>query len=101
SRYLARHTAHPSIRQWEWMHKEIRELPEYTPEGERTAERANIVHIPDVHDMVDRSMGTLYHRLPMLHPDLKSIGFGYTTLANGGVWAVMDVLSGRKTRRDP
>ena len=43
-------------------------------------------------------MATLYHRLPILRPDLERIGFGHARI-QGHKWAcVLDTGNGRKPR---
>ena len=40
-------------------------------------------------------MSTLYHRLPVLDPNLKRVGFGRAALPNGLWTAVLDVKNGK------
>jgi uncharacterized protein YkwD len=86
--YLVTNRAHPKAHGLD-AHVEREELPSYTAEGNKAAMVSNIFWGRDVAGAVDLWMGGLYHRIPLLRPNLKRIGLGY----EAGV-VVLDVLSG-------
>ena len=94
--YLVKNTGKPAA-QGLGMHEEDASLPGVTPEGKR-AGRSSVISIepdPDGGAAVDGWMATLYHRIPLLNPDLKKIGFGSARLPDEGwVW-VLDAGVGR------
>ncbi len=74
---------------WPDAHEEYRDKPGYTPEGHWSGNHSNVVsHISDAKAAVDGWIGTFYHRLPMLTPELLRVGWG-----QAGEMAVLDVTS--------
>jgi uncharacterized protein YkwD len=93
ARYLSRNANNPATRGLE-MHREDPSLPGATPEGARAA-RGVIAAVSDPLGVVDSWMATLYHRLPILAPNLERVGFGQARF-NGRRWScVLDTASGR------
>jgi uncharacterized protein YkwD len=92
--YIARNADHPSI-QGLGIHNEDPKLPGYSEAGDRTGKAAIITIHPQVETAVDTWLSTFYHRLPLLHPDLKRIGFGFAHHPNGNWIAVLDSGSGK------
>jgi hypothetical protein len=74
-RYLARHPEH---HQWPEAHEQDPAKAGFTPRGMRTAMRSVIVF--DARGgarSIDGWMGTIYHRLPLLSPNIGAVGFAY------------------------
>jgi uncharacterized protein YkwD len=62
---------------WPEAHEEYRDKPGYTPEGHWSGNHSNVVSgLQDPKEAVDGWIGTFYHRLPMLTPELLRIGWG-------------------------
>ncbi|HEV3262789.1 MAG TPA: CAP domain-containing protein, partial [Gemmataceae bacterium] len=93
ARYLVRNTGHPSL-QGLGMHMEDDTLPGYTPEGQKAGKGSVITNDGTPGDSVAGWMATLYHRLPLLNPRLRTIGFGYARLPDQQWMSVMDLRSG-------
>lgn len=93
--YLVKNSNHPSINEFS-KHYEDPKLPGYTEEGEKAGKASDInTGVKDFSSSIDQFMATFYHRIPILRPHLKEIGFGY---AKGGKWgyvSCLDVISGR------
>ncbi len=77
-------------------HREDPKLPNYSKEGDE-AGAASDIGIGDYEpiDAIDAWMATLYHRVPLLAPNLKTIGFGCAKGRRQGWATVMNVQSGR------
>lgn len=74
---------------WPDAHEEYRDKEGYTPEGHWGGTHANVGPAGNKpEDAIDGWMGTFYHRIPMLVPELKRIGWG-----QAGPFAVIDVAS--------
>jgi uncharacterized protein YkwD len=91
--YLARHAGHPSL-QGLGVHDEDPKLAGYTKEGQRSAQGSVITDVSFPHNTVDGWLATLYHRIPILDPNLKRIGVGYVRKSNHNWVTVMDVANG-------
>lgn len=70
-------------------HSEKEGMPGYTEAGAAAAVNSVIAPRRDLTQAVDAWMSTLYHRIPMLRPNLVRIGLGWE-----GGYAVMDVING-------
>ncbi len=99
ARYLVVNVDHPSL-QGLGAHDEDAKLPGFTPEG-RKAGKSSDIAIGDYMplDGIDAWMATLYHRVPILEPQLKSIGFGCARGRRLGWVTVLDLLSGRPEKQ--
>ncbi|MCC6741953.1 MAG: hypothetical protein IT452_23235 [Planctomycetia bacterium] len=98
--YLVKNEGHPST-DGLGAHNEDPALPGYTPEGERAGKSSDIGQGPPVPSMINM-LGTFYHRIPLLHPDLKKVGIGWATkdgVADRG-WCVIDCMSAVGKRDD-
>jgi uncharacterized protein YkwD len=91
--YLARHAGHPSL-QGLGVHDEDPKLAGYTREGQRSAWVSVITDVSFPQNTVDGWLATPYHRIPILHPNLKRIGVGYVRKADRTWVTVMDVGNG-------
>ena len=95
ARYLALNLHHPAT-QGLGGHKEDASLAGATPQGATAGLAADIalgVALPT--DAVDGWSATLYHRVPLLDPRLKRIGFGCAR-SEGYRWiTVVDVATGK------
>ena len=88
AQYLVTNRADPKA-QGLGAHTERQELPGFTAEGNKAAGASDIFWGRDIGGAVERWMAGLYHRIPILRPNLKRIGFGYE-----GNTVVADVVSG-------
>jgi hypothetical protein len=100
--YLVRNNAHPSTSGL-GAHNEMPSLPGYTPEGERAGHQSDIGQRPPVRSMAGM-FGVFYHRIPLLHPDLREVGIGWKALEGEGTadakgWCSID-YSGRLPEAD-
>ena len=74
---------------WPDAHEEYRDKEGYTPEGHWGGTHADIGPAGDKpEDAIDGWMGTFYHRVPMLVPELRRIGWG-----QAGPFAAIDIES--------
>lgn len=76
--YLVLNLDHPSAKGL-GMHGEQKDLPGWTAEGARAGMRS-VIALQEGHphmDPVDSWMGTFFHRIPLVHPSLETIGVGY------------------------
>jgi uncharacterized protein YkwD len=90
--YLVRNAGNPSAAGL-GVHDEDPKLPGFTEEGRRAA-KASVISTGGPHEAVDGWMATFYHRIPLLDPELRRIGFGWARGA-GHAYAVLDAQSGR------
>jgi uncharacterized protein YkwD/DNA-directed RNA polymerase subunit RPC12/RpoP len=94
ARYLALHFQRSAGRGMN-VHQQDADLPGASPEGAKAAEKSVIAIVLDPQTCVENWMATLYHRLPILTPDLERVGFGIARV-NGHKWAcVLDTGNGR------
>jgi uncharacterized protein YkwD len=95
ARYLIINEGHPALQGLN-AHDENLDLAGASEEG-RSAGKASNIAVGDFEpiDGVDAWMATLYHRVPILEPNLKTIGFGCARGRRQGWVAVMNVSSGR------
>jgi hypothetical protein len=79
-------------------HEEDDKLPDATKEGRKAGLHAVIVGDCNPGICVQVWMSTLYHRVPILDPKLKRIGFGFFRSGKGKTdWVnVMDVGDGKE-----
>jgi uncharacterized protein YkwD len=92
--YLARNHGRPELQGLN-VHKEDPSLPGYSEEGARAAQASVIAAGTSPPAAVDGWMDTFFHRLPILDPELKRIGWGQTTGKGSGWITVMDTGRGR------
>ncbi len=52
----------------------------------------------DPQGCVENWMATLYHRIPLLQPDLERIGFGHARIGDHKWACVLDTGNGRAAR---
>jgi uncharacterized protein YkwD len=77
------------------MHRQDSDLPGASPEGARAAKASVIAIVLDPQTCVENWMATLYHRIPILTPNLERIGFGHARI-QGHKWVcVLDTGNGR------
>lgn len=88
AKYLNLNRANGAIRGM-GAHSEQEGLPGYTEAGAAAAVNSVIAPRRGLSEAVDAWMSTLYHRIPMLRPNLVRIGLGWE-----GGYAVMDVING-------
>jgi uncharacterized protein YkwD len=98
ARYLALNAKHASG-QGMAVHREDDTLPGATPEGARAAKGAVIAVVLDPLTCVDGWMSTLYHRIPILVPNLERIGFGHARVGARKWACVLDTVNGRSSSR--
>jgi uncharacterized protein YkwD len=98
ARYLVKNDQHPSTRGM-GKHNEDAKLPGYSKEGEAAGRASEIANLREPTESVSVWISTLYHRLDLLHPDLRRIGFGQSQLPTGGWVCVLNDKSGRESDR--
>jgi uncharacterized protein YkwD len=97
ARYLALNHHRPAA-QGMAVHRQVAELPGASLFGARAAKESVIAVMLDPQKCVENWMATLYHRIPLLRPDLERIGFGHARI-QGHKWAcVLDTGNGRAPR---
>ena len=95
ARYLALNARHPAT-QGLGGHNEDASLPGATPQGAKAGSAADIAFGDfEPIDAVDGWIATLYHRVPLLNPRLKRIGFGCARGERLGWITVVDIATGR------
>ncbi|MBI1916609.1 MAG: hypothetical protein HYS12_18025 [Planctomycetes bacterium] len=94
ARYLLLNAGHPSTRGL-GMHNEDAKLPGHTPEGRRAGRDSVIASGVPPSASVEDWMATLYHRVPLLSPDLGRIGFGFVRGGPNGWINVLNANAGR------
>ena len=94
ARYLVRNIDRPEVRGL-GMHDEDPSLPGATPEGRRAGRASVVSQESDGDGAVDGWMNTLFHRIPLLDPDLKKVGYGCARLPDQGWICVMDAAPGK------
>jgi len=97
ARYLVLNLEHPAVAGL-GAHDEDLSLPGATKEGKEAGKKSVIaLGDHDPRDSIDGWMDTLYHRVPMLEPNLKRVGFG---AAKGKGWmSVLNVSTGKTQGR--
>jgi uncharacterized protein YkwD len=96
--YLVRSHGHPLVQGLN-VHKEDPSLPGYTDEGSKAAQASVIQAGANPAVAVDGWMATFFHRLPVLDPDLKRIGWGQKIGKGPGWITVMDTGRGKGNDR--
>jgi uncharacterized protein YkwD len=104
ARYLVRNQGNSSLGGLR-VHGESTGLRGYTKSGATAGARSVIMQGMGMArafwqvNAVDGWIATLYHRLPLLHPDLQKVGVGYATSGEGRFYvAVLDARSGLPRR---
>jgi uncharacterized protein YkwD len=95
ARYLVINEGHPSLQGLK-AHSEDQKLPGYSKEGDQAGKESDIAigdHEPT--EGLESWMATLYHRIPILDPTLKTIGFGCERGRRQGWATVMNLAGGR------
>jgi uncharacterized protein YkwD len=92
--YLVRNAGDPST-EGLGGHDENPKLPGYSEEGRRAGKSSDIAFDVEPLAAVPDWMATLFHRIPLLDPELRRVGFGASKGEKSG-WVVgVDVTSGR------
>lgn len=86
--YLSRNSKDPSVQRL-GAHAQSPDLPGYTTAGAKAARNSDISFGRPPEACVGAWMATLYHRVPLLRPNLKRVGVGYE-----GDIVVADLISG-------
>jgi uncharacterized protein YkwD len=97
ARYVVRNFDHPSV-QGLGVHDEDPKLPGYTPEGRKAAQAAVIASLDPPQESVEWWMASFYHRIPILDPDLKRVGFGFALQPDHNWITVLDTGSGKASK---
>ena len=92
--YLVRNAGNPST-EGLGGHDEDPKLPGYSEEGRRAGKASDIAFDVDPLAAVPDWMATFFHRVPLLDPDLRRVGFGAARGEKVGWIVVLDVTSGR------
>ncbi len=94
ARYLVLNHQRPAGRGMN-VHRQDADLDGASPEGARAAKESVIAVVLDPQTCVENWMATLYHRIPILTPDLERVGFGHARI-QGRKWVcVLDTGNGR------
>jgi uncharacterized protein YkwD len=94
ARYLALNHRQAAV-QGMGVHRQDANLPGASPQGEKAAKESVIAVLLDPHACVENWLATLYHRIPILTPNLDRVGFGLARV-QGNKWAcVLDTGNGR------
>lgn len=80
-------------------HEEDPKLPGYSEAGRRAGQAADIAMDIEPLRAVPEWMATLFHRVPILDPNLRRIGFGIADAGRPHWRVVVDVNSGRGSDR--
>lgn len=91
AKYLVTNSGHPSL-EGGGAHHEDPKLPGYTEEGAK-AGMASVIAYYRVDRAVDGWIGTFFHRIPLLHPNLKKIGGGQASGGRTGHVVLLDCQS--------
>lgn len=91
ARYLVNNEGNPRL-EGLGAHNEDPALVGYTPEGEK-AGHASVIAFYGVDRAVDGWLDTFFHRIPLLHPNLKKIGGGYCSGGRSGHVSLLDCQS--------
>ncbi|HEY7153900.1 MAG TPA: CAP domain-containing protein, partial [Gemmataceae bacterium] len=83
------------------VHREDMDLPGATAEGARAAKESVIAVVLDPRTCVEGWMATLYHRIPILAPNLERVGFGHASMSSRKWACVLDTGNGRKALSSP
>ena len=92
--YLARNLANPATAGLN-VHEENPKLPGYTKAGHQAGQAAVIAVTSEPRESITLWLATLYHRLPLLQPDVKRVGYGQRLHPIGGWITVLDCSSGK------
>jgi hypothetical protein len=71
----------------------------YTQQGIAAARMSVIFFFAGPHkpaESIDDHLATLFHRISLIHPDLKKIGFGHVFFKGDRCWVVVDTKSARQ-----
>lgn len=78
------------------VHGQDANLPGASPEGARAAKESVIAVVLDPQTCIENWIATLYHRIPILAPNLERVGFGHTRMGGHKWVCVLDTGNGRK-----
>jgi uncharacterized protein YkwD len=92
--YLVRNAGDPST-EGLGGHDEDPKLPGYSEEGRRAGKASDIAFDVEPLGAVPDWMATFFHRVPLLDPELRRVGFGAAKGEKNGWVVVLDVSSGR------
>jgi uncharacterized protein YkwD len=92
--YLMRNLNDPSTKGL-GMHDEDPKLPSFTAEGRKAGAAAVIAAGMPPLASVEDWIGTFYHRVPLLDPDLGRIGFGFARGGPAGWITVLNATTGK------
>jgi uncharacterized protein YkwD len=94
ARYAARHLEHARLRGL-GIHEQDPGLPGASAAGAKAGKASIIAVLSDPADSVDNWLATLYHRVPILEPELKRVGYGQVPHPTRGWVTVLDTGSGK------
>jgi len=73
----------------------------YTPEGAEAGKHSDLHYKPRLPEALEDWLASLYHRIPLLHPNLVRIGTGEAQHPSGGFITALDVYGGLESSADP
>jgi len=85
------------------VHDEDKDLPGFTPEGQKAAKMSVISFASGSKDQtmgLDLWMGSFFHRIPLLDPTLTKVGVGYASKGRDA-FMVLDPRSGKGRNKEP
>jgi len=94
AQYLVKNSNHPSV-EGLGMHKEDPKFPGYSKEGETAGAASVVFPTGDPVGAVDKWIASLFHRVPLLDPQLTKVGFGFAKGGKWGGYVVVDSIHGR------
>jgi uncharacterized protein YkwD len=89
--YLEKNIENPKV-QGLGIHDEAPELPGFSEAGQKAGKGSVIAVLAMPADAMDMWTGSLYHRIPLLRPDLKKVGYALGRHPVRGFIPVMDVV---------
>jgi hypothetical protein len=98
AQYLVTNSKHPST-DGLGMHSEDAKLPGFTKEGAAAGKAAVVFPTGDPLAAVDKWMASLFHRVPLLDPELAKVGLGFAKGGKWGGYVVVDTINGRQPKQ--
>jgi len=98
ARYISMNWGHKSL-EGLGMHDEVSTLPGYSPEGRLAGKESVIAMGSPPASSIEAWINTFYHRIPLLEPDLASVGVGFAQGSNPAWFVVLITSSDRCKER--
>jgi hypothetical protein len=95
AQYLVKNSNHPST-QGLGVHNEDPKLPGFSKEGAKAGEASVSFPTGDALEAIDKWMASLFHRVPLLDPQLVKVGLGFAKGGKYGGYVLVDTISARE-----